>query len=209
MEVRRQILCSVIFLVYLTLILQSTQWYKVNSTAKCKACFACLSLKLDAKSYPGRNDLRRNAGVSKSGLRKDLSRRDKLRNVLRLTNLSMCAWYLILLSGDIQLNPGPTRREKDPCSICSKGCRTKAILCDCCDSWYHTKCIGMSNVEYEELGKPSARWDCIRCLFPNTFTDQIIGKTINDTPNEAGGPKYMFPKLRRGLKIAHLNINRL
>ena len=74
--------------------------------------------------------------------------------------------YLILLSGDIQLNAGPTRKEKDPCSICSKGCRRKAILCDCCDSWYHTKCIGMSNVEYEELGKPSARWDCISCLFP-------------------------------------------
>eukprot|EP00795_Rhopilema_esculentum_P014959 gene14959-6113_t len=64
-------------------------------------------------------------------------------------------------------------------------------------------------MEYEELDKPSARWDCIRCLFPNMFTDQNIRKTINDTRNEAGGPKYMFPKLRHGLKIAHLNINRL
>lgn len=147
--------------------------------------------------------------MTTNGLRKGLPLSDKMRSMLRLTNLSMCAWYLILLSGDIQMNPGPTRRVNDPCSICSKGCRTKAILCDCCDSWYHTKCIGMSNVEYEALGKPSARWDCIRCLFPNTFTDQNIGETIGNTPCEAGRQEYMFPKLKRGLKVAHLNVNRL
>lgn len=53
MEVRRRILCAVIYLLYLTLILQSIQWYKVNSIGKYKACSVCLSLKLDAKSYPG------------------------------------------------------------------------------------------------------------------------------------------------------------
>ena len=147
MEVRRQIFCSVIILLYLTLILQSIQWYKVNSIAKCKACFVCLSLKLDVKSYPGKKDLRKNAGVTTNGTRKGLPLSDKLRSMLCLTNLSMCAWYLILLSGDIQMNPGPTRRVEDPCSVCSKGCRTKGILCDSCDSWYHTKCIDMSNVD--------------------------------------------------------------
>ena len=58
MEVRRRILCAVISLLYLTLILQSIQWYRVKSIAQCKACSVCLSLKLDAKSYPGRNDMR-------------------------------------------------------------------------------------------------------------------------------------------------------
>ena len=150
MEISRSILCTGICLLHLTLILQSIQWYKVNSIAKCKACSVYLSLKLDAKSYPGRNDLRKNAGVTKNGLRKGLPLSVKLRGMLCLTNLSMCSWYLILLSGDIQLNPGPTRMVKDPCAVCSKGCRTKAILCDCCESWYHTKCIGMSNVEFEK-----------------------------------------------------------
>ena len=209
MEISRSILCTEICLLHLTLILQSIQWYKVNSIAKCKACSVYLSLKLDAKSYHGRNDLRKNAGVTKNGLRKGLPLSVKLRGMLCLTNLSMCSWYLILLSGDIQLNPGPTRMVKDPCAVWSKGCRTKAILCDCCESWYHTKCIGMSNVEFEKLGKPSARWDCIRCLFPNTFTVKNFGEMIDDTPCEVGRQEYMFPKLKRGLKVAHLNVNRL
>ena len=209
MEVRRRFLCAVLMLLYLTLILENTLRYKGNSIEKCKACSVCLSLKLDARSYPGRNDLRRKACVKTNGLTKGLLLSDKMNSMLRLTNLSMCAWFLILLSGDIQMNPGPTRSVKDPCPVCSKGCRTKAILCDSCDSWYHTKCIGMQMSEYEALGKLSARWECIRCLFPNTFADQSIGETIGNIACEAEGQEYVFPKLKRGLKIAHLNVNRL
>ena len=147
--------------------------------------------------------------MTTNGLRKGLPLSDKLKSMLCLTNLSKCAWYLILLSGDIQMNPVPTRRIKDPCSVCSKVCRTEAIFCDSCDLWYHTKCIGLSNMEYEALGKPIARWDCIRCLFPKIFTDQNISETIDDTPCEAGRQEHMFPKMKRGLKVAHLKVNRL
>lgn len=42
------------------------------------------------------------------------------------------AMYLLYLSGDLEINPGPV---KDPCRICTKGCRSnqRAIQCDSCD----------------------------------------------------------------------------
>ena len=41
--------------------------------------------------------------------------------------------YLLLLSGDINLNPGPTV----PCCICSKSLRQKIIFCNKCQSLFH------------------------------------------------------------------------
>ena len=60
-----------------------------------------------------------------------------------LVNLTLTASCLILLSGDISENPSPV---KDPCGVCSKGCRKnqKAIQCDDCDVWFHAKCIGVN-----------------------------------------------------------------
>ena len=193
---------SVIFLLCLILVLQGIQKYDVNSIAKCKACALCIILKLDIKHYFRNKILRSKPLVIGDGLGKTACPlRYKMKSMLYFTNLGLCAWYLILLSGDIQVNPGPTGRIKDPCSICLKGCRTKAIMCDCCDSWYHAKCIGMSKVEYAALGKPGDRWDCIRCLFPNLFTDQIIGKPTGRTACGSKRRVFMIPKLKRGLRL--------
>lgn len=57
---------------------------------------------------------------------------------------------MVLLSGDVSSNPGPV---KDPCAVCSKGCRSnqKAVQCDECNKWYHAKCMNMGFDEYHSL----------------------------------------------------------
>ena len=55
---------------------------------------------------------------------------------------------VLLLSGDVQLNPGPIRY---PCGVeaCGKPVKSnqKGIQCDGCFSWFHTKCIKFENFE--------------------------------------------------------------
>ena len=45
--------------------------------------------------------------------------------------------YLLILSGDINLHPGPV---KHPCSVCAKPVRKRIISCEKCGLWLHKKC---------------------------------------------------------------------
>jgi len=127
---RMSFLCDVIFILYLSLTLQITLYNRVNFSDKCGSCFVCMNMQMDVKHYSGRTILRHRACVTTTGLKNGFLLNDKMRNMLRLAKLSMCCWYLILLSGDVQFNPEPVRRVKDPCSICTKECLMKAIMCD-------------------------------------------------------------------------------
>ena len=56
---------------------------------------------------------------------------------------------LILLSGDVAMNPGPTNY---PCAKCTKGVK-KGVLCASCNLWIHQRCEGLSNSELNNLSK--------------------------------------------------------
>ncbi|CAG2205904.1 unnamed protein product [Mytilus edulis] len=80
---------------------------------------------------------------------------------------------LLLLSGDVSINPGPT---KFPCGSCGKAVRKnqKGILCDGCTQWFHVKCIELPLDEYTELSKSTDDWYCKTCTLPeftNSFFD--------------------------------------
>ena len=45
--------------------------------------------------------------------------------------------YILILSGDINLHPGPV---KYPCSVCAKPVRKRIISCKKCGLWLHKKC---------------------------------------------------------------------
>ncbi len=68
---------------------------------------------------------------------------------------------ILLLSGNVELNPGP-RQPKYPCGICHKACTWKqeAVACDSCDVWFHKKCMLMNTEFYENLKK------CLLVLLP-------------------------------------------
>ena len=75
-----------------------------------------------------------------------------------------CYW-LILLSGDVECNPGPVRH---PCTECCKSVRSnqQGIYCDWCERWTHAACCSVSSKEYNHLSSQGEdhEWICPTCL---------------------------------------------
>ena len=87
--------------------------------------------------------------------------------------------------------------------------RAVDVQCDECDRWFHAKYINMKNNEQYLLASDlTANWSCTDCLFPGPFSPNISNcyTHASTAPNDLNDPEF---RLVRGLKIAHLNINRL
>lgn len=80
-------------------------------------------------------------------------------------------FMVILLSGQVETNPGPTNSVDYPCGICQSEVEENdnALLCDTCNLWCHTNCCGMSNQNYDLLCNKSKSfsWICFQCGCPN------------------------------------------
>ena len=74
--------------------------------------------------------------------------------------------FLLLLSGNIESNPGP-RNIRFPCGICHKPCtwRQASVACDNCNTWYHKSCMNMNSLNFNSLRNIS--WYCYPCGLPN------------------------------------------
>ena len=68
----------------------------------------------------------------------------------------LCYW-LLLLAGDVEANPGPV---KFPCGSCSRPVKVNqaGVQCDVCDYWLHKQCISMTDSEYESLQHSDEPW---------------------------------------------------
>lgn len=74
---------------------------------------------------------------------------------------------ILLLSGDIQLNPGPV---KFPCGICRLAVATnhRALECESCETWFHIKCVSVSPSDYTRYQEqPNLTWACTTCILPD------------------------------------------
>ena len=66
---------------------------------------------------------------------------------------------LLVLSGDIETNPGPAGRPADyfPCGYCqldvSWGCNG-GVACDTCEVWYHISCHEINMSRYQRMQDP-------------------------------------------------------
>lgn len=79
-------------------------------------------------------------------------------------------YYVLLLCGDVALNPGPTQW---PCMVCDKCVKSnqKAFLCDSCGNWFHICCIGVGDSRYIEFCTVGNLTDtvhhvCLPCCLP-------------------------------------------
>ena len=84
-------------------------------------------------------------------------------------------FLLLALSGDVEVNPGPTKHTKFPCGVCNTACKwgQRAIACDNCGVWYHTTCACLSKHHYNLLANCSLSWCCLQCGMPN-FTSSFF-----------------------------------
>ena len=134
------------------------------------------------------------------------------------------ALLLILMAGDIQLNPGPV---KFPCTHCSKPvrCNQMGLQCDLCEHWVHGKCEHLSKQDYLRLSADSSPWFCKNCTFttlpfsnsstlhsepdismesiPDTSSSLPDEHSFHFSPNEN---TFKYLKSIKGIKFGHLNI---
>eukprot|EP00112_Aurelia_sp_Birch-Aquarium-sp1_P014094 Seg3016.2 transcript_id=Seg3016.2/GoldUCD/mRNA.D3Y31 product="hypothetical protein" protein_id=Seg3016.2/GoldUCD/D3Y31 len=123
----------------------------------------------------------------------------------------------ILLSGDIQQNPGPVR---NPCSVCGNAVASnhRALPCVTCHKLCHIgpKCGKVPKNIYNDIKRQDTiHWICPRCentsnqlqTRPNPNITQDQNTEREELPN-------MFEELRtklkgHGIKVAHINIRGL
>ena len=86
-----------------------------------------------------------------------------------MTALNLCA-FALMLSGDIELIPGPAGNGNAnifPCGYCEypvTWSHVRAIACDQCNKWYHSQCIESSAGEkISLLQHDSVSWTCVKC----------------------------------------------
>ena len=120
---------------------------------------------------------------------------------------------ILLLSGDIEINPGPS--FKYPCGRCERPVKSnqKGIQCDLCDKWYHVNCEHISSESYHLLANNTDEWFCGLCSLPplsdsffevpppEPFSPGQIEQIIEPTTSLNLTSKDLF--------ISHLNIRSL
>lgn len=145
-------------------------------------------------------------------------------------------FMMILKSGNVPLNPGPTAKalvEKKSCLVCSRtGARNHGAVecCFICKRWCHIKCDSISPRRYNELAKNNSIWRghvlnaCIYATFAQgSSTSYIIVSSesaelplcsLSDDALEEGANPFYYDRLKgwilvgRGLfKSAHINVN--
>lgn len=93
--------------------------------------------------------------------------RHQIRNILsKCPAQRRClALLVILLCGDVETNPGPTRASIYPCGICQDPVTwsCKGICCDTCNIWFHHDCADIGSREYSAMSHSAAIWLCPRC----------------------------------------------
>ena len=119
------------------------------------------------------------------------------------------ALAMLLLCGDICLNPGP-RNIRYPCGICKKAVKSnqQEICCDLCEIWFHTRssCLNMMEETYKAHSENiNLQWSCNQC------SDlQRDGAELNSTENQPfinDGFSDIKNSLHQqpGLNVGHLN----
>ena len=119
------------------------------------------------------------------------------------------ATFNIILSGDIEQNPGPGL-PKPKCPRCDKTvrCNQKRLICQLCLDVVHANCVNLKHRVRNSLDAES--WTCNDCLF-HVLPFQNYDDTINETPAVNVSPKKINAHHIESLKYhhRHLSIARL
>ena len=133
-------------------------------------------------------------------------------SILNNFHVHLLQQFLILLAGDVEVNPGP-RPPKFPSGECSKACTSykgakASILCESCDVWFHSDCVGLTDSALNTLGRSDLPWECHRCGLPN-FSSGLFDSTIIDgSDNSTGTSTSSTSSSHPGSPLAQSSPNR-
>ena len=96
------------------------------------------------------------------------------RHQLPVANRSVMLTLCIILSNDVQLNPGPPTSHR--CAICDKSVAKKdhGIMCDECGMDVHIDCAGVPKRYFKRLKTEGKDWFCKACWAPCGMCDGDI-----------------------------------
>ena len=149
---------------------------------------------------------------------RSLSRRGYILNrfvsILYPVSFSYSSIHLVL-SGDVELNPGPNYRF--PCPKCDKPVKSnqKGLQCDKCDKWFHNICELVPARVYSTLANCDDKWFCSKCLMmelpfgdvslcEDPVYDLESGSSLQDSKEGNNIGDY-----KQGLLVSHLNVRSL
>ena len=86
----------------------------------------------------------------------------KSKTFIRPKPSKILTLLIIILSSDIQVNPGPTSIY--PCGCCELPVtHQRAVCCDNCKLWYHSECIELSSSKINVQQFSNISWICCHC----------------------------------------------
>ena len=132
--------------------------------------------------------------------------------------------FLLLLSGDIHLHPGPTY---SPCSLCNRSVR-KGLPCNQCGLWVHKRCDKISDIDYDSycrVPRNQMNYVCLSCQSKASefhsdqlpFADSSFTEPSSEELNtsDVNFEEHLTDTdiwanfNKRGLHFLHLNVNGL
>ena len=127
-------------------------------------------------------------------------------------------FLVLLLSGDVELNPGPRQSDIFPCGYGQKPVTwsTPGICCGNCDIWFHCSCVDIGSLEYSRLGHESQSWDCYRCgsrnesLIYHAYNVDVrnsfeaLSSINDDSVFLPTSPNFGLPKVRHSSMKSHI-----
>lgn len=152
-----------------TLLIRASNQAATNHTAQGHGCRNPLPVVTLSQSFLEHRSILSVAPIflnanARKGL--DLNTKSKKQNRKRTL-----VFILLLLGGDIELNPGPRQRQSQifPCGYCERQVNwsDRALLCDHCNIWYHGSCTDLNTKMFNSLAEKSASWACYKCHHQN------------------------------------------
>lgn len=90
---------------------------------------------------------------------------------------------LLLLGGDVELNPGDDVQPK--CDLCMNlvGPQESVVICQECNVWFHKSCCAFHEAANDVLSSSFCAWLCPKCDSPN-YLESFLNASLDSLISE-------------------------
>lgn len=103
--------------------------------------------------------------------------------------------YMLLLSGDVETNPGPALNQKCPCE--GNVPNDKQVTCISCKQQWHLTCVGLNGITDKPFDTINKVWKCVLCLpLPDKIKSKLAASLkVNDQDKILNNLKEMEKRI--------------